>query len=278
VPAVRAISASEAAAVVDVLGRAGYTDSSRPRTVEAVLRAPRGFALVAERRAATLGAALGLGFGATGWIGGVGVVPEARRKGVATSLTAAVAERLVAAGARTLFLHATPAGRPIYERLGFVDETDYVVLEHRGDPHRGDAGAQRHDARELVRSDLDAVLALDRLVTGEDREAAIRAAWSCGGLAHPRRGPLAGFHLRSRWGGAATVSIDALGGASLLRAAAGAGAPSAFAALPVANESGRAVASHLHYAEVRRTTRMRLGPPVGWRAGAIFGIFNLYWG
>jgi ribosomal protein S18 acetylase RimI-like enzyme len=47
-------------------------------------------------------------------------VPECRGKGIATRLLDEIIGTMRARGARRLWLKATPAGRPIYERAGFV--------------------------------------------------------------------------------------------------------------------------------------------------------------
>jgi GNAT superfamily N-acetyltransferase len=55
-----------------------------------------------------------------GYVFGVRVTPEYRGRGIATELTKASVEFLRGIGCRRVRLHASPFGRPIYERLGFV--------------------------------------------------------------------------------------------------------------------------------------------------------------
>ena len=56
------------------------------------------------------------------WIGMVLVDPDYRNRGIGTSLLQRTIEYLDAAGIPTLKLDATPAGKPLYEKLGFVSE------------------------------------------------------------------------------------------------------------------------------------------------------------
>jgi GNAT superfamily N-acetyltransferase len=56
----------------------------------------------------------------SGYIFGVYVMPEYRGRGLATQLTQATIEFLRAKSAYRIRLHASPFGRPIYERLGFT--------------------------------------------------------------------------------------------------------------------------------------------------------------
>ena len=82
--------------------------------------------LVAERDGVIVGTAAAAGFGATGWLGGIAVAPSARGRGLGGALTRAALEAL---GKRsTILLLASPLGRPIYERLGFVPDGEYRVF------------------------------------------------------------------------------------------------------------------------------------------------------
>src|SRR5262249_6393801 len=56
------------------------------------------------------------------WIGMVLVDPEYRKQGIGTKLLQRTIEYLDGAGIPTLKLDATPAGKPLYENLGFVAE------------------------------------------------------------------------------------------------------------------------------------------------------------
>lgn len=60
---------------------------------------------------------------ALAWIGMVLVDPDHRRRGIATALLGAALEHLRRRGVSTIKLDATPDGRPVYERFGFVPET-----------------------------------------------------------------------------------------------------------------------------------------------------------
>lgn len=57
---------------------------------------------------------------ALGYVFGVSVKPHARKRGIATALTERAVTWLKSKGVARLQLHASPYGRPIYEKLGFV--------------------------------------------------------------------------------------------------------------------------------------------------------------
>jgi GNAT superfamily N-acetyltransferase len=62
-----------------------------------------------------------------GFVGDVYTTPAARHKGLASQLSRMVLEWLKSRGVRHVRLLATPAARPIYERLGFR-ATDEMAL------------------------------------------------------------------------------------------------------------------------------------------------------
>ena len=63
-----------------------------------------------------------------GYILGVSVDPEHRRQGIAEQLTRNCVEWLKDAGCDLIYLHASIAGRPIYERLGFVANNEMRLI------------------------------------------------------------------------------------------------------------------------------------------------------
>ena len=73
---------------------------------------------LAELPVASAGA---IAAGPVGVIGNVTVRPEFQRRGLGGLLTAHAIEWQRAQGAREVWLDATPAGRPLYRRLGFED-------------------------------------------------------------------------------------------------------------------------------------------------------------
>lgn len=64
-----------------------------------------------------------------GYIFGVRVAPDYRGRGMATQLTQASIAFLRETGCEKIRLHASPYGRPIYERLGFVPTNEMQLAE-----------------------------------------------------------------------------------------------------------------------------------------------------
>jgi len=233
-----------------------------------------GEVVVADAGGELVGVAAGAGFGATGWVGGVAVVPAQRRAGLGGALTGAIVEFLEAGGVATVLLHATALGRPVYERLGFVAETAYLTLVGPTRP--------RAVPEPLVRTgraaDLEAVLALDLAATGEDRRRLLTALWPAGGLVAGDGEPL-GYHLPSPWRpGGAIVAAGPDAGLALLDAVRAAPGDDLAVSVPAANPAAIQFLEAAGFSERYRTVRMHRGPRVPWDPAALFGAHNLFWG
>ena len=63
-----------------------------------------------------------------GYIWGVYVRPEHRGRGIASALTRTLTDYLFSVGCSQVRLHASPAGQPVYEKLGFLPSTEMRIL------------------------------------------------------------------------------------------------------------------------------------------------------
>jgi predicted N-acetyltransferase YhbS len=242
-----------------------------------------GEVLVADLDGELVGVAAGAHFGASGWVGGVAVAPERRRAGLGGALTEAVVTQLRERQAVTVQLLATELGRPVYERLGFVAEAEYRTLAGPPVPRPAAPGeAPAAGVRAGRPADRAAVLALDRLATGEDRSRLLDALWPAGGLVAgdgDGDGDPRGFHLASPWrNGGATVAADPEAGLALLEAVRRGDSGEVSVSLPAGNRAGLLALAAAGFRERSGTTRMRLGPALPWRPESLFGAHNLFWG
>jgi GNAT superfamily N-acetyltransferase len=215
--------------------------------------------------------------GPVGWVGTIYVVPERRRQGIALALSEAVCDALEAAGCRTLVLVATPEGRPVYERLGFVEATWYRTFERDGavpEAWTGDP-ATTAPVRSLQRDDLESVLPLDAAATGEDRTALLRAcAATPGGLVSVGAdGRPAGFVVKAPWRGAATIAPDPRAARDLLRARLVAAGPGHTVRTGILEDNGAGfeLLAADGWLETRRIIRMHRGAPLAWHPEWIWG-------
>jgi hypothetical protein len=262
--------------VGDLLSRAGFGP-----TVAALISFPRasphGDVLIAERGGRDVGAVCCAAFGATGWVGALGVLPDARRHGAGRALTEAACARLGERGVRTVLLYATDMGRPLYERMGFEPEGAAMAWRGTaGTPGPARTGLELRTARE---SDRPALGAIDRRATGERRDPVLDALMPPTGLVAERAGEQVGWAVSSPWGlGVAICADDARAGVALMAAAAAGGPGAATVVVPAANQAAAAALGRWAFQGVNAGERMRLGPPVAWRPERQFGLFNLFWG
>ncbi|MBX6314909.1 MAG: GNAT family N-acetyltransferase [Isosphaeraceae bacterium] len=105
-------------------------------------------------------------FGAVAWVAMVLVDEPYRGRGIGRALMTQALAYLDNLGVPTVRLDATALGRLLYEKLGFVEEAR--VLRFRGCPRP--IAIETAEPVEAARPEhLDALIALDRSVTGTDR-------------------------------------------------------------------------------------------------------------
>jgi GNAT superfamily N-acetyltransferase len=131
------------------------------------------------------------------WIGMVLVDPEYRSRGIGTSLLESAIEHLDGAAIPTIKLDATPAGKPLYEKLGFVTEyeIDRWILKRSATDGAAEQGAGQSVAN------LSAVFEFDRRAFGADRSALLRSYSECAPdltLIVKRSGQLTGYAFGRR--------------------------------------------------------------------------------
>ncbi len=141
-----------------------------PADWERFLRASPEGCFVMESDGQVVGTATTIPYeGRFAWIGMVLVDPEFRSQGIGTCLLRKTIEYLDARRVPTLKLDATPQGKPIYEKLGFVAEYEIERCKLKR-PSETEISPQ--PAGHL---DLSEILNLDRKVFGADRSELLRS-------------------------------------------------------------------------------------------------------
>jgi hypothetical protein len=158
-----------------------------------------GMGFVAEDQGEVVGTALCWKFGADrGTLGLVIVSPEQQGRGIGRKLMNLVLEEL---GERITFLHATEAGKPLYEKLGFADCGS--IDQHQGPVAEIAAIAPPpgERIRPLTPEDLAKVVELASRASGFDRSKTIPALLEdAQGAVLERDGEMLGFSLLRRFG------------------------------------------------------------------------------
>jgi GNAT superfamily N-acetyltransferase len=108
------------------------------------------------------------------WIGMVLVDPEYRSRGFGTKLLEKTIEYLDQQKMPTMKLDATPQGKPLYEKLGFVTEYGIERWVLKRPPH-ADAGMGDSKWTRMSTAELESILSKDREVFGADRGSLLRS-------------------------------------------------------------------------------------------------------
>jgi GNAT superfamily N-acetyltransferase len=222
---------------------------------------------VAEWGGAPVGTTTTCVFGDVAWVALVLVDESARGRGVGRALLGRALEFLDQSPVRSIRLDATPLGRPLYERLGFVEQFRLTRYEGVLPQAPGVAGAP-----EALPEEWDALAALDEAVTGTDRHRL---------LFHLFRGQPGAVRCVRREGGAAgfltfrpgrqafqlgpciaTPEAGPLLFADAWQRCAG---QRVFLDVPVANEAATRLAEAAGLSVQRHLTRMCRGAPLGER-------------
>ena len=217
---------------------------------------------------------------ALAWIGMMLVLAEHQRCGIGTRLMRQALEYLQGHGVKCVKLDATPAGRPLYEKLGFVPESTLTRCQRPAEgqtqsPERAAAGE-----RELTNAHWEAVDDIDRAAFGVSRDRLLRslAQDSLAALVWPGQGRVVGWGMLRPGANAdylgPLVCSSVEGSLSLVAALlARAGNHSVIWDVPDQNELAKTTAQRFGFVPLRALTRMRLGSnPVAGNPQAQFAI------
>jgi len=108
------------------------------------------------------------------WIGMVLVDPEYRSQGIGTKLLERTIEYLDQQKMPTMKLDATPQGKPLYEKLGFVTEYGIERWVLKRSPS-ADARTADPNRAALSTAQLQSILVKDREVFGADRSSLLQS-------------------------------------------------------------------------------------------------------
>ena len=246
----------------------------RRASIPFYVQQPHVHPLLAESDGVVVGTAIATQNGSVGWVGLVFVAPAWRGRGLGGQLTRATLDKLDELGCRSIVLAATELGRPVYTRLGFSVDGEYVVFSGPTQPQAPTDPRIRRRAP----GDLTAVCDLDRLASGEDRSHLIRALSDDGWVVDDGRA-IRGFALRTPWGLGPAIAEDTADGALLLDVLRHqVPARDMPLTLVSANTAAADVARGAGFVEQRRLPRMVLGEPVAWRPSWVWTIFGFAFG
>ena len=127
-----------------------------------------GGCFVASMDGGDVGMVGSIGYGEVGYLGNLVVRPEHRGRGIGTTLMKRAMEHLLETGVESIRLDAVPKGIPLYERLGFREESPSFRFTGPATV-KGSTGCQR-----MVERDLPEVSELDLRLFGAPRGRVLR--------------------------------------------------------------------------------------------------------
>lgn len=219
--------------------------------------------LAAELDGALVGCAQGLLNGRTGWLGNIVVLPDCRNRGIGAALTRRLVDFFASHSCSSQVLIATPMGEPVYRKLGFETVAYYLLMKSEESPRPVDVPA----VGRLEPGDTDALLALDRAITGEERRPFLSRFLADGWVHRPPGGVPDGFFLPGLRQGPVLAGNDRAGLALLaFKVAQGCRE----VVLPEANRAGVDFLKERGFQEIRRLPRMALGADAPWQPEKVF--------
>jgi predicted N-acetyltransferase YhbS len=130
---------------------------------------------VATSKSEVVGSVTTTTYGSTlGWIGMMLVHPDYRNRGIGTRLMRLALDYLDACAIACVKLDATPAGQPVYEKLGFImEETLTRFMRPANDANQTTLG-KFASARRLNNADWPSVELIDTAAFGASRDTLLR--------------------------------------------------------------------------------------------------------
>lgn len=197
--------------------------------------------------------------GHVGFVGCMAVDAAHRSRGLGRRLLEHAHAAGRRAGITTFLLEATEAGRPLYDKLGYVDEYETWNVARPGT-----APATAPEPLRELGAERAAILALDQRATGSRRDAMISGLLTTHRGAIERADALAGYGLVVDGRLGPVIARDPAAGRALIDRL----APFAsFATVPAPNAAAMAAFAAHGFAPMRALRRMRLGPAIttpGW--------------
>jgi len=211
-------------------------------------------------RIAGIGAAILLG--RTGWLAHIIVHPENRGRGIGSAIVSNLLHLLKRRDCSTVSLIATDLGYPIYKRIGFQDDGEYVFYkrDHAAESIPTDETIAGY-APQFERS----VLNLDRDISGEDRRELLVEKLP-GSFLCMLDNEVTGCYLPELGEGLVLARRREAGLALLKKKA----AVSDRVVLPAQNGSATAFLEQSGFRETMRCRRMVCGPKIAWKPEGLF--------
>ena len=198
----------------------------------------------------------------TAWLAHIIVHPEYRGKGLGKAMTQALVDSLDRRQYETIYLIAKDFGLPVYQKIGFEEEADYVHLVRK-------TGAQPLTVPSSItaydKKYVDDIIRLDKFVSGEERQERfldqIETAQLC-----VLKGRVEGVYF-PLLGNGLIIARNSIAGIQLMKLRL---EERDFAILPAENKTAVKFLLLNDFKQVRISKRMFLGNKRKWRPSSLY--------
>lgn len=203
------------------------------------------------------------------WLAHIIVLPELRGHGLGTIITQKLIDQAKEHHCTTIQLIATELGAPVYKKLGFVTETEYVFYK---DIQLKDAGTDKNIVP-LSEKYYPQVLQLDIAASKENRRHHLQLFFE-DGVAYLNKDQVAGYFL-PRWGDGLVIADSPSAGIALLEHRL---LTKNQACFPAHNAHALHFYKSIGMEPFKTAPRMRLGAPLHWHPEQLFNRIGGYKG
>lgn len=196
------------------------------------------------------------------WLAHIIVHPEYRNQGIGRFLTEYLLENVLNRNCKTIYLIATTLGEPIYKKVGFVAETEYLFFKKLSHDFKSESSPHILPYTDLFRSEI---ATMDRLVSGENRFLHLEKHL-VDSFVFRKEKHIEGFYIPNLGDGLIIAKTDSAGLALLKKRL----SDREIAVFPVDNTAATAFLRKNTYQEFRRAKRMCFGKYRNWNPACIF--------
>jgi GNAT superfamily N-acetyltransferase len=198
----------------------------------------------------------------TCWLAHIIVHEEHRNKGIGKLITETLVEFSQSRKCNTINLIATELGAPVYEKVGFETETEYIFFKDiKPDP----TWAIAPEIKSITEIFLEQIIFLDKQISQEDRSFYI-LKYGGDGFVYEHENVVQGFYL-PRFGEGLIVANNNTAGIELIKLRLQTRDTAAF---PMENIGATGFLHMLRHAEFKKAKRMRLGAKREWQRTGIY--------
>lgn len=196
------------------------------------------------------------------WLAAIIVHPDYRNRGIGKLITQSLIDSLQAKGCETIYLIATDLGEPVYNKLGFETETEYLCFK---DIQLTNSWKRSENIVAYSNGFKMQVATIDRAVTGEKRMNHLESHLTHGYL-YVENNLVEGFYLPT-FGEGFIAAKTSSAGIELMKVRLSA---NKIAIFPIDNSGANEFMHQNNFKEYKAIKRMRLGKKRAWQPKNIY--------